>query len=215
MYHIISNIDKTINLQQCIENRDQKKLVGLKSFTYTFGWYNVVDQYIQKGDEKRIGFSSGFYNFEQVVEKFKENGIRLAVDEKNGSVQLRSPTELKISKGLKEMLGFSNKRRLNANQTYENEEPLDFAVYKKLYVHLNQINSDNNFFDGAPTNLLAVVPVENKTFGDVVHMHFNNPTYKRLSGGDITELTVTVRDENGQKINNNGLPISCVLEIKD
>ena len=105
MYQTISNINKTINLQQYIDNRDGTKRVGLKSFTYTLGWHNLIDQYIQKGDERPIRFSSGFYKFEQVADKFQENGIRLAVNEKNGIVQLTSPTELKISKGLKRCWG--------------------------------------------------------------------------------------------------------------
>jgi hypothetical protein len=48
MYHTISNIDYTINLQQYIDNREGNKLVGLKSFTYALGWYNVVNEYVEK-----------------------------------------------------------------------------------------------------------------------------------------------------------------------
>ena len=47
MYHVISNIDKTINLQQYIDNRDGCKRVGLKSFTYTLGWFNLDHATVQ------------------------------------------------------------------------------------------------------------------------------------------------------------------------
>lgn len=209
MYHTISNINKTINLQQYIDNKCGIKRIGLKSFTYTIGWYNLVDEYIQKGTDKPIRLASGFYSFQQVSEKF--HGIHLTVDKTNGIVLLTSPVDLKISKGLTTMLGL--KRLLHANQTYKGEIPLDFAPYKQLYVHLEQINSSYNFFDGAPSNILGVVSVENKSFGDIVHTHFSNPEYKQLAHGDISELSISVCDENGQKINNNGLPINCVLEI--
>jgi hypothetical protein len=52
MYHTISNIDNTINLQQYIDNRDGNKRVGLKSFSYALGWYNVVNEYVQKTKER-------------------------------------------------------------------------------------------------------------------------------------------------------------------
>lgn len=213
MYHTISNINKTINLQQYIDNKYGIKRIGLKSFTYTIGWYNLIDEYIQKETDRSIRLASGLYGFQQIADIFQSNDITLSVNETNGIVLLTSPVDLKISKGLKEMLGLGNKRRLNANQTYEGEIPLNFAPYKQLYVHLEQINSAYNFFDGAPSNILGVVSVENKSFGDIVHTHFSNPEYKQLAHGDISELSISVCDENGQKINNNGLPINCVLEI--
>lgn len=211
MYHTISNINKTINLQQYIDNKSGIKRIGLKSFTYTIGWYNLVDEFIQKGADTPVRFASGFYSFQQVSEKF--DGIHLSVDKTNGIVLVRSEQDLKISKGLNKILGFENKRIFNANKTYNGEIPLDFAPYKQLYVHLEQINSAYNFFDGAPSNILGVVSTGNKVFGDIVHTHFSNPEYKQLALGDISELSISVCDENGQKINNNGLPINCVLEI--
>ena len=213
MYHTISHINKTINLQQYIDNKYGIKRIGLKSFTYTIGWYNLIDEYIQKETDRPIRLASGLYSFKQIADIFQSNNITVSVNETSGIVLLTTPVDLKISKGLKEMLGLRNKRRLNANQTYEGEIPLNFAPYKQLYVHLEQINSAYNFFDGAPCNILGVVSVENKSFGDIVHTHFSNPEYKQLAHGDISELSISVCDKNGQKINNNGLPINCVLEI--
>ena len=57
------------------------------------------------------------------------------------------------------------------------------------------------------------MPIENKKFGDIVSVRFEQPEYKKLSHGNISELSMLVCDENGNMINNNGLPISCVLEI--
>ena len=44
MHHIISDISNPVNLQQYIDNRDGFKRVGLKSFTYCWGWYNIHDE---------------------------------------------------------------------------------------------------------------------------------------------------------------------------
>jgi hypothetical protein len=78
-------------------------------------------------------------------------------------------------KGLRLILGFKNKKIFNANETHYGERSIDVAPYEQLYVHFEQINSAYNFFDGAPSNILGVVSVENKSFGDIVHTHFSNP----------------------------------------
>ena len=213
MYQIISNINKTIQLQQYIDNKCGNKRIGLKSFTYTLGWYNLIDEYIQKTAESPDKITNGYYSFQQIADIFQSNNITLSVNETNGIASLITTDELKISKGLRRILGFGNKRRFIVNETHYGERSVDFAPYKQLYVHLEQINSAYNFFDGGPSNILAVVSVENKSFGDIVHTHFNNPEYKKLAHGDISELSISVCDENGKKINNNGLPINCVLEI--
>ena len=213
MYHTISSINKTINLQQYIDNKCGIKRIGLKSFTYTIGWYNLVDEYIQKNFERPNKITNGYYSFQQITDIFQSNNITLSVNETNGIASLITPNELKISKGLRKILGFGSKRRFVVNETHYGERTIDFTPYKQLYVHLEQINSAYNFFDGAPSNILGVVSVENKSFGDIVHTHFSNPEYKQLAHGDISELSISVCDENGQKINNNGLPINCVLEI--
>lgn len=213
MDHIISNIDKTINLQQYIDNKCGSKRIGLKSFTYSIGWHNLIDEYIQKTDESLNKITNGYYSFQQIADIFQSNNIILSVNETNGIASLITPDELKISKGLRQILGFGSKRRFAVNETHYGERTIDFAPYKQLYVHLEQINSAYNFFDGAPSNILGVVSVENKSFGDIVHTHFSNPEYKQLAHGDISELSISVCDENGHKINNNGLPISCALEI--
>ena len=54
---------------------------------------------------------------------------------------------------------------------------------------------------------------ENKSFGDIVAVRFEHPEFKRLKNGAITELKLVVKDENNNVVDNNGLPMSCVLEI--
>ena len=44
-------------------------------------------------------------------------------------------------------------------------------------------------------------------------VRFEHPEYKRLKNGAITELKLIFKDENNNVADNNGLPMSCVLEI--
>lgn len=213
MYHTISDINKTIQLQRYIDNRQYDKKIGLKSFTYALGWYNIVNEYVQKSKQRPHHIQDGYYSLKQIEDVFESYNITLSASETNGIASLVTPNELTISKGLKQILGFENKRKFTISEINYGERTIDFALYKQLYVHLEQINSAYNFFDGAPSNILGVISVENKEYGDIVHKDFDNPKYKQLSGGTISELSISICDKNGNKINNNGLLIGCELEI--
>ncbi len=213
MYHTISNINNTVNLQQYIDNREGNKQVGLKSFTYALGWYNVVNEYVQKTGERPHRIEDGYYSFQQIADILSTLNITLTVNENNGIASLTTDNELKMSKGLKLMLGFGNKRKFEANTTQVGNKCLDFATVKSLYIHLEQLNTSKNYFNGAPSTVLAVVPIGNKEYGDIVSVRFEHPEYKKLSNGAITDFEIAVRDENGSKIKNHDLPMSVVLEI--
>ena len=91
----------------------------------------------------------------------------MSVIKTNGKVTLSTPSELKISKRLKSMLGFQVKGRFFPKQTYQGDRPMDFAVIKSLYVHLSDINKSFCYHNGSPSDVLVVIPIENKSFGDI------------------------------------------------
>ena len=74
-----------------------------------------------------------------------------------------------------------------------------------------QINNNNH--NGSPSDVLAVIPIENKSSGDIVTVRFEHPEFKRLKNGAITELKLVVRGDKNTVVDNQGLPMSCVLEI--
>ena len=214
MFQSISNIENTINLQQYIDNRDGCKRVGLKSFTYTLGWYNINDESIKINGGKPIQIPPGYYSFQQLVNVFERNKISLRVNKVNGKVILNTPREVKISIGLKDMLGFEWNRRFNINEPIESVKTLDMTVIKSLYIHLDQLNSSYNYLDGSPSRVLAVIPIMNKQFGDIISVRFEHPEFKHLTHGTIPELKLEMKDVNNKIIDNHGYINSAVLEIK-
>ena len=50
--------------------------------------------------------------------------------------------------------------------------------------------------------------VSSFNFGEIVSVNREFPYYKLLTGGLITELKVSVTDNNGKAINNNGQQIT-------
>ena len=75
------------------------------------------------------------------------------------------------------------------------------------------MNETYNYHNGSPSDVLAAIPIENKSFGDIVTVRFEHPEFKRLKNGTITVLITVVMDENNTFVDNHSLPMSCVLEI--
>ena len=109
MHHIISDISNPVNLQQYIDNRDGFKRVGLKSFTYHWGWYHIHNEVLQKEGESPVRIQPGYYSFQQLANIFCSQKISMSVNETNGRVTLSISSELKISKRLKASLGSRSK----------------------------------------------------------------------------------------------------------
>ena len=77
---------------------------------------------------------------------------------------------------------------------------------------MSDINESHNYHNGSPSDVLAVIPIENKSFGDIVAVRFEHLEFKRLKKWATTELQLVVKDENSNVVDNHGLPMSCVLE---
>ena len=78
---------------------------------------------------------------------------------------------------------------------------------------MSDITESHNYHNGSPSDVLVVIPIENKSFGGIVTVRFEHPEFKRLKNGAITELKLVVRNETNNIIDNHGQPMSCVLEI--
>ena len=114
----------------------------------------------------------GYYSFQQFADIFHSYKISMSVNETSGRVTLSTHSVLKVSKRLKSVLGLQVKVRFFPKLTYQGDRPLDFAVIKALYVHLSDINESHNYHHGSSSDVLAVIPIENKNFGDIVTVRF-------------------------------------------
>ena len=105
MYQTISNIKESVHLKDYIDNINNTKKVGLKSFTYTLGWYNIknVNVEIIGGDEYEI--PPGYYNFNDLSDYLEDIGITLDLNEKNGITTITLTNDVKLSLNLKNILG--------------------------------------------------------------------------------------------------------------
>ena len=216
--HTFTNVHlgQTFQLQEYIPNMQNTRLVCLKSIIYWIGWYNVKGKQHIATKTKQIDIESGLYNFKDLKDIFSKENIDLSVNKNNGIATLEIPvgTEIEISKGTLALLGIASKRGRFTAGRYIGTKMVDFAKPKELHVYLDQINTTDNFENGVPSSLLAIIPISDISFGKCVHLSFDRPVFKNLTNGCITELSFRITDENEVPIDNHGLPILVELNIQ-
>jgi len=216
-----------VPLQQPFDNQNGNLRVCIRSINYTVGWFNVgpEDAFSWRPSGKTeimgtIPFPPGLYSFPRLINLFSEIGINftLRLNRVNCSAKMRVPTgwEVHLTDGLLVQLNFDNDDNgWFAIGTYMSDRPVDLASPKAPYVHLEQLNTTGNFVNRATSTLLTVVEISrNPAFGSTGTVRFETLELKRLSGGFVSELKVTIRDHTGEVMDNNLQPISVVLEIQ-
>ena len=228
MFHSLSNVqrDDAIHLRQCIDNSCGKLRVGLRSITYTVGWYNiesgerVISREVGNDDRNTVSIPPGLYGFKRfkdIMESVGDFGT-LEVNKENGLVNLTVANGqlVYLTDGLLSLLGLDDRlggRWLNEG-VYIGDRPINFSAKKLLYVYLDQINTSNNIIDGTSSNLLSCIGLNCHSYGDINTIHFEHPEYKLLQNSTINEWKITIKDENDNVLDNHDLPIYISLEIK-
>ena len=227
MYHTLSNVQsgEAVPLLEPIDNRCNNLRVGLRSITYTVGWYNVKpgEAFSWRelgGSTSTVPIPPGLYGVERLQEFIEEStnlvGTTFSVSKENGLINLTvgGNTEVLFTDGLLRMLGLDNGlggEWLGAG-TYDGDRPVNFAKSGVFQIHLGQLSTTENMLDGAPSTLLTTVGVGCHAFGDIETVRITHPEFKQLQTGSISELNVVVRDDTGLQVTNH-LPVSVTLEI--
>ena len=226
MFHTLSNVQRgeAIPLLQCIDNRDGRLAIGLRSITFASGWYNI-----EKGEkfswkntgsavEESLTIAPGLYGFDRLQEVLKGASHTLTVCGENGLITLTVAPgwTILLSDGLLALLGLDD--GLGGvwldDGVYTGDRPVNFATRQMLWVHLEELNTSGNIADGAPSTLLACVGLGRHAFGDINTVRMECPEYKRLRDGTVGELKVSIRDaSSGKAISNQDLPIHVTLEV--
>ena len=225
MFHTLSNVQRgeAIPLLRCIDNRDGRLAIGLRSITFAAGWYNIErgEKFSWRstgGSEETLNIPPGLYGFDRLKEVLKGASHTLTVCGENGLITLTVAPgwAILLSDGLLALLGLDDGLGgvwLDAG-VYMGDRPVNFATRQMLWVHLEEINTTENIVDGAPSTLLAGIGLGRHAFGDINTVRMECPEYKRLRDGTVGELKVSIRDaSSGKAISNQDLPIHVTLEV--
>ena len=123
MYHALTNVQSgdSLHLPQYIDNRDGLLRVGLRSITYTVGWYNVYNgEAIITIDGQRgptaVRVDPGLYGFDSLKALIEGTTphVTLDLNKSNGHVVITidGNQDQLVTPGLGKLLGFDKRRRL-------------------------------------------------------------------------------------------------------
>ena len=152
MFVTLANVQRgqAVGLQQYIDNRANNLRVGLRSITYTVGWYNVgkgeaFSWQIGGGSINTLDIPPGLYGFTQLKDLIEGSDINvnLEVNKANGLLTLTVPdgSKVRITNGLLTLLGLEDglSGQWLDGGTYLAGCPVDFMGTKTLHIHLEQI----------------------------------------------------------------------------
>lgn len=230
MFHTLTNIQRgvPVSLWRPLDNREGRASVALRSLTYNVGWHNVHKaetfhwQNSDTGKSGTVEIPAGLYSFEALKDLLLQAGsgfgLSLDVNQENGFVSLVVPLSIaiKLSSQILELLGLDVQTETETwigPGTYVGSRPINFALTSALFIHLDELSTIHNMFDGTPSTLLGVVSLGCESFGENATIYIPAPEFKRLSQEYITELTVSVRDVQARKIDNHTLPLSLTIEV--
>lgn len=225
MFYTLTNVQRegSVSLWRPLDNRDGRACVALRSLTYNVGWYNIHEdetiswQNSSTGESGVVGVPAGLYSFEALARLLQAgNGLVLKVNQENGVARLEVPLSISVKLGsnIQHALGLDVPMQSWLGPgTYAGVRPINLAPTTALFIHLDQLSTTFNMVDGTPSSLLGIVSLGCEAFGENATIYLPSPEYKHLRQDYITELSVSVRDAKGSKIDNHNLPISLSLEV--
>ena len=150
----------------------------------------------------------------------------ITVNRTNGLINMIIPAgyEIWLPEAIRYLLGLEDDDWLTAGE-YEGDRAVEFSP-KRLLIYLKQLSTSTNFESKhleknqlglEPSQLLGVIPISSKSFGEYTTVSFDNPLFKDLNC-NINELDFDFKIEwaNGKrdKLDNHSQPIDLILEIK-
>jgi len=225
----VSSISETVTqLQRSLDNRNGNISIAFK---YVIGYQNItpgnaiVYFYIDEasGPEKVGMVPEGLYNLSMYKDALKDiivgeaSNFNIKPRKHNGRLEVKTKRPFAILKrdnSASSVLGFNTKsRREQITGKNISDTTPTFLTPRTLNLFVHSVDSRNNHADGKFSTLLARVPCSGGKFGDYITHLIINPLFKRLCNEFISELTVSVKDENDSPVQSNQ-PMTFVFEVR-
>jgi len=137
--------------------------------------------------------------------------LQIETDNPNSALEIFNPNHdtypINISHALANLLGTST--QLGA-KTYVKKLNTPSAYF----IHCDLIDQRNNFFNGKRTGILAKIDIRGTPYAKVSYPSLPQEVLRECSTGQhVHQITLSVKDENGETFDFNGLPIEFVLEL--
>jgi len=162
----------------------------------------------------------GHYNLVSLVKELKSSFDEKKSDIKNVKIETNKPNsvlkitnldhdsyQINVSHDLADLIGSGT--RLGAI-TYVKK--LNIPSY--YFIHCDLIDPSNNFLNGKRSDILAKIDIRGSPYDRVTYPSLPQEALRECSTGQhVHQITLSVKDEDGEMFDFNGLPIEIVLEL--
>ena len=162
----------------------------------------------------------GHYNLVSLVKELKSSIAEKNSDLKNVEIETNKPNsvlkitnplhdsyQINVSYDLAKLMGIGT--RLGAI-TYVKR--LNISPY--YLIHCDLIDPSNNFLNGKRSDVLAKIDIRGLPYDRVTYHSPPQDVFRECSTGQhVQQITLCVKDEDGEMFDFNGLPIEFVLEL--
>ena len=199
---------------------EKPSYIRLLSASLYNSWYNLkysdnISLAIGNGSNKHIFFQPGHYTFDSLVEmfadikqKYPSMDITAKVNQPTGEMVIENPKSIKFGPHLVELLRV-DPAVATTTITTNLQSPFNY------FIHCNLMDKKQNLLNGKPSTLLAHFNIGGKPF-ERVHYQTSQPNvFRTIDSGDnyVNEITLAVKDENGELFNFIYRPLKFELEI--
>jgi hypothetical protein len=203
-----------------------------------------VEEAIHGAPKTRVKLKSGYYNSNELIATLNEILVEHEVNgefhfkSENNTVSLRLGTlqHIKLSKNLAAILGFIENRNfhgsfdrsfnvspdedggmihtpLERNTYHHSNKGLDINnITHNIFVYTNIINY--SLVGNVYAPILRTVPTYSANRGSYVTKEFIHKYYHRLSSNYIKQITIDLRDDQGENIKFHSGKVSVILHFR-
>ena len=201
---VLQNNGETIFLDQAIPEVHFMKLISCSLYN---SWHTLKKEgalsIIEEDKEKRSKVPPGHYTLEALAETIKGFSDKIRVDLYSplGPLIITDSTKqpLLVDRDLRELL---------------DNNLLDLRKKMAYFIHCDLIDRNFNFFNNKKSDLLAKIDVKGRPYEKIRYdASPQQPIRDCSTDQHVTSITISVRDENGELFDFNGMPLEFELEL--
>ena len=157
-------------------------------------WYNICTEQTWRwalenssNNSTEVKIQPGLYSFSDLVETLagQVEGFTITVNRTNGLINMIIPAgyQVWLPEAILYLLGLEDEDWLSAGE-YEGDRAVEFSP-KRILIYLKQLSTSTNFESKKqhlePSQLLGVIPISSKSFGEYIVINIDNPLFKNLN----------------------------------
>ena len=198
--------------------------VGVAEVLFLNGWYNLPDggnMTVLRGEgvREKLIFPPGLYSFIQIKHHLGimypalENTLSLNMRTVEVCVRVPRGLQIKIGGCILNLLGLNQFRGwLSEGYVYKANRIAPISCHRTLQILMREVDASNTHLDGRPSTVIGHIAVRPSDLGVMTSTQLCTPYMQPISGGEISQVTLELRDSlTGQVINNNGLSVIITL----